>query len=141
VPLLIAKNVSKPLRTTPLSHVTNKLTGLVNGNIVTFCGFVDSGDSDGNVQTGQIVSAPAYMLVRVPDSKVKIGDFPVGIIPLERSKILFQVPKGSMGATYQQFGVTLAYAITAAVQLPTYQYDRREIVDRRSQRCNNRLQS
>jgi hypothetical protein len=109
VPLLITKNVSKPLRTMPLSHVTNKLIGLVNGNIVTFYGFADS---DSNVQTGRIISAPAYMLVRVPDSKVKIGDFPVGVVPLERSKISFQGPRNSMGATYQQFGVTLAYVIT-----------------------------
>lgn len=109
VPLLITKNVSKPLRTTRLSHVTNNLIGLVNGNIVTFYGFADS---DGNQQTGRVISAPAYLLVRVPDSKVKIGDLLVGVIPLERSKISFQAPKESMGATYLQFAVTLAYAIT-----------------------------
>jgi hypothetical protein len=52
------------------------------------------------------------MLVRVPESKVKIGDFPVGVVPLERSKFKFCVPKTTIGATYLQFPVTLAYAIT-----------------------------
>ena len=52
------------------------------------------------------------MLVRVPQSEIKIGDFPVGVAPLERSKFKFRIPKTSIGATYQQFPVTLAYAIT-----------------------------
>jgi hypothetical protein len=93
----------------PYLRSPTKLIGLVNGNIVTFYGFADS---DGNQQTGRIISAPTYMLVMVPDSKVKIGDFRVGVVPLKRSKISFQAPRESMGATYEQFGVTLAYAIT-----------------------------
>jgi hypothetical protein len=52
------------------------------------------------------------MLIRVPESKVKIGDLPVGVVPLERSKFTFCFPKTTIGATYQQFAVTLAYAIT-----------------------------
>jgi hypothetical protein len=90
------------------SQVTDKSAGLFNRNIVTFYGFADS---EGNRRTGQIVSAPAYMLLRVPESKVKIGDFPMGVVPLEQSKFKFHIPKTTIGATYQQFAVTLAYAI------------------------------
>ena len=82
---------------------------LVNGKIVYFHGFTDS---EGNQQTGRIISAPAYMLVKVPESQVKVGHFPVGIIPLKRSNLSFKVPKTSIGAKYQQFAITLAYAIT-----------------------------
>jgi hypothetical protein len=90
------------------SQVTDKFAGLVNGNIVTFYGFADL---EGNRQTGRM-SGPTYMLVRVPENKIKIGDFPVGVVPLERSKFKFRIPNTSIGATYLQFPVTLAYAIT-----------------------------
>lgn len=82
---------------------------LVNGKVVNFYGFTDS---EGNVQAGRIISAPAYMLVKVPGSQVKVGHFPVGVIPLKRSDLSFSVPKTSIGAKYKQFAVTLAYAIT-----------------------------
>jgi hypothetical protein len=52
------------------------------------------------------------MLVKVPESQVKVGHFPVGVIPLKRSNITFKIPKTSIGAKYKQFAVTLAYAIT-----------------------------
>jgi hypothetical protein len=60
------------------------------------------------------MSAPAFMLVKVPGSKVKIGDFPVGVIPIRPSSITFTVPKSKpkISATFKQFPVTLAYAIT-----------------------------
>jgi hypothetical protein len=82
---------------------------LVNGKIVNFYGFADS---DGNRQTGRIISAPAYMLVKVPGSQAKIGHFPVGVIPLKRSDLSFTVAKTMIGAKYKQFAVTLAYAVT-----------------------------
>ena len=51
------------------------------------------------------------MLVRVPGSKVKLGDFPIGVIAMPPSTETVKVGiKGS--ATFRQFAVTLAYAIT-----------------------------
>jgi hypothetical protein len=82
---------------------------LVNGKIVNFCGFIDS---EGNRQTGHIITAPAFMLVKVPGSQVKVGHFPIGVIPLERLDISFKVAKTIIGSKYKQFPVTLAYAIT-----------------------------
>jgi uncharacterized protein (DUF2249 family) len=52
------------------------------------------------------------MLVKVPDSKAKVGDYPVGLIPLPPLKIGFKVNKTGISAKYKQFPVTLAYAIT-----------------------------
>lgn len=52
------------------------------------------------------------MLVKVPDSQIKVGHFPVGIVPLKRSNLSFKVPKTSISAKYKQFAMTLAYAIT-----------------------------
>lgn len=74
-----------------------------------FYGFADS---EGNQQTGRIILAPAYMLVKMPDSRLKIGHFPIGVIPLKRSPISFKIRKTLIGAKYKQFAVTLAYAIT-----------------------------
>ena len=81
----------------------------MNGKIVTFYGFADA---EGNRQTGRIISAPVFMLVEIPESKVKIGELPVGVVPLQRRSITFRIPKTSTSATYLQFPVTLAYAIT-----------------------------
>jgi len=51
------------------------------------------------------------MLVRVPGSKVQLGDLPVGVIPIRPSTFTFKVGvKGS--AKFRQFAVTLAYTIT-----------------------------
>jgi hypothetical protein len=82
---------------------------LVNGRIVHFYGFADS---DGKQQTGRIITAPAFMLVKVPGTKVKIRDFPVGVVPLRRASFKFRIRKTSTCAKYRQFPVTLAYAIT-----------------------------
>jgi hypothetical protein len=82
---------------------------LVNGEIVNFCGFIDS---EGNLQTGHVITAPTFMLVKVPGSQVQVGHFPVGVIPLERLDISFKVAKTSIGTKYKQFPVTLAYVIT-----------------------------
>ena len=74
-----------------------------------FYGFTGSED---NRPSGRIISPPAYMLVRIPGSKVQVGQYPVGVVPLKRSDITFKIPKTSIGAKYKQFAVTLAYAIT-----------------------------
>jgi hypothetical protein len=58
------------------------------------------------------MSPPAYMLVKIPGSKAKVGDYPVGVIPLPPLKIGFKIGKTGIGAKYKQFPVTLAYAIT-----------------------------
>jgi hypothetical protein len=51
------------------------------------------------------------MLVRVPGSKVKLGDFPVGVIAMPLSTVTVKVSiKGR--AMFRQFAATLAYAIT-----------------------------
>jgi hypothetical protein len=76
---------------------------------VTFHGFTDS---ENNRPNGRLISPPAFMLVKVPGSKAKVGHYPVGIIPLPPSKISFNVAKTGIGAKYKQFPVTLAYAIT-----------------------------
>ena len=81
---------------------------LVNGKIVYFHGFADA---QWKRQEGHIISPPAYMLVRVPGSKVKLGDLPVGVVAMPPSTETVKVGiKGS--ATFRQFAVTLAYAIT-----------------------------
>jgi hypothetical protein len=51
------------------------------------------------------------MLVRVPGSKVKLGDLPIGVVAMPPSTETVKVGiKGS--ASFKQFAVTLAYAIT-----------------------------
>ena len=88
--------------------MTNSIIDLVNGKIVHFHGFADE---QGKRQDGNVISPPAYMLIRVPGSKVQLGDFPVGIIPMRPSTFTFKIgAKGS--AKFRQFAVTLAYAIT-----------------------------
>jgi hypothetical protein len=79
----------------------------VNGKIVNFVGFADS--------EGQIITPPAYMLVKVPGKEFRLGHFPVGVFPLELSTLTFEVWKRRQlirQATFRQFPVTLAYAIT-----------------------------
>lgn len=88
---------------------SNSIAGLVNGQIVTLYGFTDS---QTNLPAGRIISAPVFMLVKVPGSDVKIGEFPVGVIPLRRSDFTFRPAKTKIGVKYKQFAVTLAYAIT-----------------------------
>jgi len=85
---------------------------LVNGKIVNFVGFADS---EGNQPSGQIIKPPAYMLVKVPGKHFRLGHLPVGVFPLELSTLTFEVRKRRQlirQATFRQFPVTLAYAIT-----------------------------
>jgi hypothetical protein len=92
---------------THVHSVTDSTVDLVNGKIVYFHGF---GDAQRKRQEGHIVSPPAYMLVRVPGSKVKLGHLPVGVIAMPLSTITVKVGiKGS--AAFRQFAATLAYAI------------------------------
>ena len=87
-----------------LTHIID----LVNGKIVYFHGFADA---QWKRQEGHIISPPAYMLVRVPGSKVKLGDLPLGVAAMPPSTETVKVGiKGS--ASFRQFAVTLAYAIT-----------------------------
>jgi hypothetical protein len=84
----------------------------VNGKIVNFVGFTDF---EGNRPNGQIITPPAYMLVKVPGKEFRLGPFPVGVFPLELSTLTFEVRKKRQlirSATFRQFPVTLAYAIT-----------------------------
>jgi hypothetical protein len=82
---------------------------LVNGKIVTFVGFTDSEEKAPN---GRLMYPPAFMLVKVPGSKAKVGHYPIGVIPLPPSKISFKVSRMGISAKYKQFPVTLAYTIT-----------------------------
>ena len=112
VPLMITKNINQTLGTYTFLHHTDRTTDLVNGKIVNFVGFADS---EGNQANGQIINPPAYMLVKVPGKEFRLGHFPVGIFPLELSTLTFEVRKRRQlirQATFRQFPVTLAYAIT-----------------------------
>jgi len=107
VPLMITKNINRTLGTYTFLHHTDRTTDLVNGKIVNFVGFADS--------EGQIITPPAYMLVKVPGKEFRLGHFPVGVFPLELSTLTFEVRKRRQlirQATFRQFPVTLAYAIT-----------------------------
>jgi len=92
-PLLITKNINKTL-------------DLVNGKIVNFYGFAD----EGNQPTGHILSPPSFMLVSVPGKSFRFAHFPPGVFPLPISSLTFR--HGKRKATFNQFPVTLAYAIT-----------------------------
>ena len=55
------------------------------------------------------------MLVKVPGKEFKFGQFPVGVFPLETSTLTFEVRQRQrvvQSVTFQQFPVTLVYAIT-----------------------------
>jgi hypothetical protein len=112
VPLMITKNINQTLGEYTFSHRTDGNTDLVNGKIVNFVGFADS---EANRPNRQIISPPAYMLVKVPGKEFRLGHFPVGVFPLELSTLTFEVRKRRQlirKATFKQFPVTLAYAIT-----------------------------
>src|SRR5205814_5224426 len=112
VPLMITKNINQPLVTKPFLHLTDRIADLVNGKIITFLGFTDS---EANRPSGRIISPLAYMLVKVPGKEFKFGQFSVGVFPLETSTLTFEVRRGRKvvrSVTFQQFPVTLAYAIT-----------------------------
>jgi hypothetical protein len=81
---------------------------LVNGKIVYFSGFADSAEKE---PKGQVLSQPpAFMLIKVPGKTFKIGQFSPGVFPLPTSSLTFRRRKRK--ATFNQFPVTLAYAIT-----------------------------
>src|SRR5579859_7299275 len=107
VPLLITKNINKTLGMSIPRNLTNTITDLINGKIVNFYGFADS---EGNQPTGQMLSPPAFMLVMVPGKMFRIAHFPPGVFPLPTSSLTFSRSKRK--ATFNQFPVTLAYAIT-----------------------------
>jgi hypothetical protein len=107
VPLLITKNVNQTLGTSLLQNVTDVMVDLVNGKIVNFYGFADS---EGNEPAGQILSPPAFMLVSVPGKTFRIGQLPPGVFPLHTLTLTFA--RGNRKAAFNQFPVTLAYAIT-----------------------------
>src|SRR5579859_7907034 len=112
VPLMIMKNINRTLGTYTFLHHTDRATDLVNGKIVNFIGFTDS---EGNQPNAQIITPPAYMLVQVPGKEFRLGHFPVGVFPLELSTLTIEVRKRRQlirQATFRQFPVTLAYAIT-----------------------------
>jgi hypothetical protein len=80
----------------------------VNGKIVNFYGFADSPEKQ---PTGQVLAQPpAFMLVKVPGKTFTIGQFPLGVFPLPTSSLTFR--RGKRKATFNQFPVTLAFAIT-----------------------------
>ena len=80
---MITKNINRTLGTYTFLHHTDRTTDLVNGKIVNFVGFTDS--------EGQIITPPAYMLVKVPGKEFRLGHFPVGVFPLELSTLTFEV--------------------------------------------------
>ena len=79
---------------------------------MTFVGFADS---EANRPSGRVISPPAYMLVKVPGKEFRLGSFPVGVFPLKLSTLTFEIRRNRKvirSATFKQFPVTLAYAIT-----------------------------
>jgi ATP-dependent DNA helicase PIF1 len=108
VPLMITKNINKTLGMSILPYLTNTGIDLVNGKIVNLYGFADS---LGKEPRGQIMSEPpAFMLVKVPGKTFEIGGFPPGVFPMPTVSLTFRRSKRK--ATFNQFPVTLAYAIT-----------------------------
>ena len=85
---MITKNINKTLGTYTFLHHTDRATDLVNRKIVNFVGFADS---EGNQPKGQIITPPAYMLVKVPGMEFRLGHFPIGVFPLELLTLTFEV--------------------------------------------------
>jgi hypothetical protein len=55
------------------------------------------------------------MLVKVPGKEFRLGSFPIGVFPLQLSTLTFKIRRNRKvirSATFKQFPVTLAYAIT-----------------------------
>ena len=74
-------------------------------------------DSEANRRpSGRVISPPAaYMLVKLPGKEFRLGSFPVGVFPLKLSTSTFEIRRNRKvirSATFKQFPVTLAYAIT-----------------------------
>ena len=82
---MITKNINRTLGTYTFLHHTDRTTDLVNGKIVNFVGFADS--------EGQIITPPAYMLVKLPGKEFMLGHFPISVFPLELSTLTFEVRK------------------------------------------------
>jgi len=57
-----------------------------------------------------MLSPPAFMLITVPGKTFRIAHFPPGVFPLPTSSLTFS--RSRRKATFNQFPVTLAYAIT-----------------------------
>ena len=99
-PLMITENIDIPL-------------GLVNGAIVEFYGFADS---DGALIRDEIIATPpTYMLVKLKHDvgvEIALPGLPPSVIGIEPMSLTYNKTGLGKAATYSQFPVTLAYAIT-----------------------------
>ena len=98
-PLMIKDNIDIPL-------------GLINGAIVEFYGFADSNGA--LIRDEIIATLPTYMLIKLKhDVRVEIAlpGLPPSIVGIEPMSLAYNAGL-EKAATYSQFPVTLAYAIT-----------------------------
>jgi hypothetical protein len=80
--------------------------GLANGSRVNFYGFAGSQP----IEVGGYFHPPDYMLVTCPDLDITLPGLPLSVLPIEAKTFTYR--SGKRKATFHQFPVTLAYAIT-----------------------------
>ena len=87
------------------------MSGLVNGAFVKFYGFVDK---DGVLITDDVIQTlPAYMLIRLNHDvgvDVNLPGLPPSVVGIE--PVTTTYTKGNKKASFLQFSISLAYAIT-----------------------------
>src|SRR5216117_1168405 len=81
-------------------------TGLANGSRVNFYGFAGSQP----IELGGYFHPPDYMLVTCPDLDITLPGLPRSVLPIQAKTFTYR--SGKRKATFYQFPVTMAYAIT-----------------------------
>ena len=89
-----------------LSLVDVKTAGLANGSRVNFYGFAGSQP----IELGGYFHPPDYMLVTCPDLDITLPGLPRSVLPIQAKTFTYR--SGKRKATFYQFPVTMAYAIT-----------------------------
>jgi hypothetical protein len=87
------------------------MIGLVNGAVVEFYGFSDVSEIE---KQNHIVSGPQYMLVKIihdTGRQIQLPGLPPSVVPLQKVKFTHGRLQQTH-VTFEQFPVTLAYAIT-----------------------------
>jgi len=85
---------------------SDSLLDLVNGMIIQFYGFAN----DEQVQLGDIISLPQYMLVKIPGKGISIPGLPPDVIPIESIRFRYS-PGKCRSVNLRQFPAILAYTI------------------------------
>ena len=99
-PLMIMDNIDIPL-------------GLVNGAIVEFYGFADSNGA--LIRDEIITTLPTYMLIKLKHDvgvEIALPGLPPSVVGIEPKLLTYKLAGLGKAATYSQFPVTFAYAIT-----------------------------